>query len=262
MAKLEGQSLSKKEARQRAIVAELSANAAIRTTILARMFQVSAETIRRDIEELTERHLISRTYGGATGRHVGLQPVFDERAAVAVEERRRIAMRAASLVRDNDVLMIDSGSTTTLFAQALAHSGKSLTVITNSLGVISALGAQTGLRLVMCPGEFSPRERGLYGPETIAFLSRFYVDAAYIGASGLMRDGPSDAEPDACWVKRIMIERASKTFLLADAGKFDKRYVERVCQWEDLSGLVVNSTLPPHLANSLSKADVDVYVAE
>lgn len=262
MARSDGQPISKKEARQRAIIAELSANAAIRTFILARMFGVSSETIRRDIEELTEQRLINRTYGGATGRHVGLQPVFDERAAVAVEERRRIAARAAALVRDNDVLMIDSGSTTTLFAQALAHSGKSLTVITNSLGVLNALGAQTGLRLVMCPGEFSPRERGVYGPETIAFLSRFHVDAAYIGASGLMRDGPSDAEPDVCWVKRTMIERASKTYLLADSGKFDKRYLERVCQWEDLSGLVVNSNLPQHLATSVNEADVDVYVAE
>jgi len=76
-------SVSKKDARQRAILAELNANAAMRTSQLAEKLGVSAQTIRRDIEELTERGMINRTYGGATGRHVGLQPVFDERAALA-----------------------------------------------------------------------------------------------------------------------------------------------------------------------------------
>ena len=86
-------SVSKKDARQRAIVAELNANAAMRTSQLAEKLGVSAETIRRDIEELTQRQMINRTYGGATGRHVGLQPVFDERTALAVQERRRISQR-------------------------------------------------------------------------------------------------------------------------------------------------------------------------
>ena len=77
-------SVSKKDAEPRAIVAELNANAPMRTSQLAEKLGVSAETIRRDIEELTERRMINRTYGGATGRHVDLQPVFDERAALAL----------------------------------------------------------------------------------------------------------------------------------------------------------------------------------
>src|SRR5262249_46477063 len=158
------------------IIAELATNAAIRTSSLAEQFGVSAETIRRDIEELTARQLVNRTYGGATGRNVALQPMFDERTAVSVEERRRIGQCAARLVRPGDVIMIDSGSTTTLFAQALARSVDRLTVITNSLGVVNALAGQNGIRLILCPGDFSARERGVYGAETIAFLNKFNVD--------------------------------------------------------------------------------------
>ena len=255
-------SVSKKDARQRAIVAELNANAAMRTSQLAEKLGVSAETIRRDIEELTERQMINRTYGGATGRHVGLQPVFDERTALAVQERRRIADRAAALVRPKDVLMIDSGSTTTLFAQALASSSKPLTIITNSLGVVNALGGQAGVRMILCPGDFSARERGVYGAETIAFLSRFNVDGAYIGASGVMPEGPVDAETDACWVKRTMIARANAAYLLADSSKFEKPFFETVCPWGDLTGFVVNARLPAKLAAPASKAGVEIYVAD
>lgn len=255
-------SLSKKQARQRAIVAELNANAAMRTSQLAVKLGVSTETVRRDIEELTERRLIHRTYGGATGRHVGLQPIFDERAELAVKERRRIAERAASLVRPNDVLMIDSGSTTTLFAQALASSNKPLTIITNSLGVVNALGGQAGVRTIVCPGDFSARERGVYGAETIAFLSRFNVDGAYVGASGVMPEGPVDAETEACWVKRTMIARANAAFLLADSGKFGKPFLEMICPWGDLAGFVVNAKLPAKLSGPASKAGVKIYIAD
>lgn len=252
---------SKKEARQRAIIAELATNAAIRTSSLAEQFGVSTETIRRDIEELTERQLVNRTYGGATGRNVALQPMFDERTAVSVEERRRIGQCAAALVRPGDVIMIDSGSTTTLFAQALARSVDRLTVITNSLGVVNALAGQNGIRLILCPGDFSARERGVYGAETIAFLNKFNVDAAFIGASGVMPEGPTDAETDACWIKRTMIARASARVLLADSGKFDRPFLEIVCPWTELTGFVVDRKLPSSLELPIRHAGIAVHVA-
>lgn len=253
---------SKKASRQRLIVAELNAGAILRTSSVARKLGVSNETVRRDIEELTERGLVSRTYGGATGRNVGLQPIVDERTALAVEERRRIATRAATLVREGDVIMIDSGSTTTFFAQALAHQADRVTVITNSLGVIDGLAGDTAARLILCPGDFSARERGVYGPETIGFLSRFNVDAVFIGASGLVGEGPTDVETAACWVKRTMISRATRRVLLADSSKFERRHLEIVCSWRDLTDLVLDRPPPRALTEALQQAGVVVHVAD
>src|SRR5262245_9190889 len=108
----------KKAARQRLIMTELGLTTAVRTSELARRLGVSPETVRRDIEELTQRGLVSRTYGGAAGRQLGLQPEFDHRRSLAVEERDAIARKAVQLVNTGDVLMIDSGSTTARFAHA------------------------------------------------------------------------------------------------------------------------------------------------
>ena len=252
---------SKKARRHSRIISELSANAAVRTLHLAQALGVSTETVRRDIEELTARGLVNRTYGGAMGRHVGLQPMVHERDALAVEERRRIGAHAAALVRSGDVIMVDSGSTTTLFVQALARMAKPVTVITNSIGVITAIGDQPGVRAIMCPGDFSARERGVYGPETIAFLSKFNVDATFIGASGMTEDGPTDVETAACWVKRTMLARASVRVLLADSSKFEARHFEIVCGWRDLTGLVVDALPPPTLAEQLKRSSVQTYVA-
>lgn len=253
---------SKKTVRQRAIVAELTANAAVRTSALAKRLGVSSETVRRDIEELTAQGVVNRTYGGAMGRNVGLQPIVDERTALAVAERRRIAAKAATLVRPGDVIMVDSGSTTTFFARALALTAQRVTLITNSLGVVNAIGDQPGVRVVLCPGDFSARERGVYGSETTAFLSKFNVDQAFIGASGMSADGPTDVETAACWVKRTMLSRASSRILLADSSKFDRKHLEIICSWASLSGVVVDREPPPRLARQLAADGVAIHLAE
>lgn len=250
----------KKAMRQRLIIAELGMSPAVRTSVLAQRLGVSAETVRRDIEELTRLGLVSRTYGGAAGRQLGLQPEFQDRSTLAVEERDAIARAAIELVKPGDVLMIDSGSTTARFAHALALAARRLTVITNCFAVANALVQQSEVRVLFCPGEFSSRERGVYGSETCSFLQRFYADVAFIGASGLTVEGPTDVETQACWVKRAMIERAERGVLLLDATKFNRRHFEIVCPLDALSDLVTDRQPEGALASSLSASRVAVHV--
>lgn len=250
----------KKATRQRFIIAELGMSPAVRTSVLAQRLGVSTETVRRDIEELTRLGLVSRTYGGAAGRQLGLQPEFQDRNTLAVEERDAIARAAVELVKPGDVLMIDSGSTTARFAHALALAAKRITVITNCFAVANALVQQSEVRVLFCPGEFSARERGVYGSETCSFLQRFYADVAFIGASGLTVEGPTDVETQACWVKRSMLERAERGVLLLDATKFNRRHFEIVCPLDTLSELVTDSYPDGALASSLSAAQVAIHV--
>jgi DeoR/GlpR family transcriptional regulator of sugar metabolism len=259
---MDGKRANKKQQRHQRIIAALAAGPTVRISTLADEFGVSTETVRRDIDELTQRGLVDRTYGGAAARHIGFQPAFGEREALAVEERSRIGRAAASLVKPGDVLMIDSGSTTTQFARALAAEARGVTVITNSQGVANALVDIEGARVVFCPGDFSGRERGVYGSETVAFLNRFYADAAFIGASGLTADGPTDVVSQACWVKRSMVDRASRTVLLVDAGKFGQKHLEIVCPLSRLAGLVTDRAPTGPLAQAVAAAGIELTVAK
>jgi DeoR/GlpR family transcriptional regulator of sugar metabolism len=253
---------SNKHFRHQRIIAELAASPTVRISQLAGAFGVSAETVRRDIDELTRRGLVDRTYGGAAARHIGMQPAFGERDRLAVAERARIARTAAALVKPGDVVMIDSGSTTTQFARALAARAVELTVITNSFGVATALVDMASIRVVICPGDFSARERGVYGPETIAFLGRFYADVVFIGASGLVPAGPTDVESKACWVKRTMLARAPRRTLLVDASKFGRRHFELVCPIAELTDLVTDRAPGPRLAEALQTAKTALHLAD
>ncbi len=243
------------------IIAELRANPAVRIPVLADAFGVAAETVRRDLDELSRRGLVARTYGGAAVRPMAREPAVNERYRQRVEERSRIGRQATTLVEPGDVLMIDSGSTTSHFARRLATSAQNVTVLTNSLNVALALGQNARLRVILCPGDYNPREAGVYGQQTTAFLGRYHATKAVIGASGLTREGPVDMDSAACGVKRAMLERAERCLLLVDQGKFEARSLELICPLDALDDVVCDAAPGPELCKALSAANVAFHVA-
>jgi DeoR family glycerol-3-phosphate regulon repressor len=252
-----------KAERHSSILAALVTDPTVRISALAAGFGVSAETVRRDIEELSRQGAVRRTYGGASVVQAALQPELSSRERMAVAERARIGATAAALVQPGDVVMLDAGSTTSHFARALAARRVAATVLTNSLKAAADLSVlpEAGLRVLLCPGEVSAAERGVYGSETEAFLRRFNADIAVIGASGLTEEGPCEALSRAAWVKRAMLARAGRRMLLADAGKFGRGQMECVCALSELTDLVTEADPPAGIAAALERAGTAVTLA-
>ena len=211
------------------IVALLRREGTVRIATLADLFDVTTETARRDLDELADAGALNRTYGGGASRSLTDEPGIGERGRARHAERARIGAAAATQVAQGDALMIDSGSTTTLFAHALAARGLTLTVLTNCLLVAHALGASPQCRVLLCPGTYVMREGGVYGADTLEFIRRFKANKTIIGASGISADGVMDADSASCAVKRAMIERAERTLLVADSSKYGAAQFERVC---------------------------------
>lgn len=241
------------------ILAVLRRDGAVRVAMLARLFDVTTETARRDLDELAESGALQRTYGGGAMRSLIDEPGMALRGLVHTPERARIAAAAAQLVQAGDALMIDAGSTTSLFATALAARNLHLTVVTNCLPVSSALGAADRCRVVLCPGDYDAHEAGVYGTETVTFLRRFKANKAFIGAGGITADGFTDADSAACAVKRAMLERSDRALLLADSSKFDIVQFERVGPLGDVDDLVTDAAPPKRLAKALRAAGVIVH---
>ncbi len=243
------------------IMAALRVGSSVRVADLAARFGVSTETVRRDLDELSRQGLVDRTYGGAAPAISIHEPAVHERAHLRVAERRRIGACATEMIEDGDVLMIDSGSTTVHFAQRLALAAPRVTVLTNCLGVALALGPSAEPRVVLCPGDYRVQEGGVFGPETAAFLQRFRATKAIIGASGLTGEGPVERDSAATWVKRTMIERAARRFLLLDESKFGVRSVETVCPLDQIDDLVTSAVPPAALRDALDAAGIEVHMA-
>jgi DeoR/GlpR family transcriptional regulator of sugar metabolism len=251
----------RKTERQQQILAELRLSPHVRISDLAERFGVSTETVRRDVDMLSEQGLVARAYGGAAAAPMGVQPSFGERNQAHLEERMRIAERAALLVQPGEVLMIDAGSTTSQFARRLAVIGHDLTVLTNSLPVASALGSNEAIDVILCPGDYSPGEAAVYGIETIAFLQRYRANRAFIGASALSADGIMDANRAASAVKRVMLAQADARYLLVDRSKFNQRKLSLVEPLAAVDGVVSDSSPEGVLLAALGEAGVTVYSA-
>ncbi len=157
--------------------------------------------------------------------------------------------------------MIDSGSTTSLFAAALAARGLHVTVVTNCLPVAMALGVADRCRVILCPGEYVPHEGGIFGVEAVAFVRRFRANKSFIGAGGVTADGMTDADSAACAIKRAMLECADRALLLADSSKFDVVQFERVGPLAALDDFVTETAPPRRLGAALKGAGVALRIA-
>lgn len=246
--------LAKTERHER-IVQALRSIPTVRISELAETFGVSTETVRRDIDELSSRGLVARTYGGATAP-MGHEPGVRERGAAMVKERERIALVACQVIAPGDVVMIDSGATTLHLARAIAAKPIEATVITNGFATAQALGASGRLRVVFCPGAYSPREDGVYGQDTCAFLERFNANVAFTSAGGLTQEGVTDVDSNASWVKRTMFRRADRGVLMVDHGKFGVRLLDIVMPLSALTDIVTDRPLPPALAEAAAELTV------
>ena len=253
----------KREERFDRIIASLRTSPAVRISTLAEAFDVSVETVRRDIDELSRRGLVDRTYGGAALRLMAQEPEVNERRNQLIEERLRIGDHATGLVSPGDVLMIDSGSTTSHFTRRLAEAAiGDLTVLTNAPAVAQAASRCASIRVIHCPGDYDPHEGGVFGPETTHFLQRFHADKAFIGASGLTTSGPVEANSPVSWIKRTMIGQAKRRLLMVDHSKFNAYALERVCPLTEIDDVIADTPPDEALDKALAIAKVTLHIAD
>lgn len=248
-----------KSERHSAIVEDLGREPALRVNELARRFQVSSETIRRDLAELTERGLINRTYGGAV-RIISYEPAISEREHIQITERELIARMAVDLVERDDVLMIGGGITTRYFAKALALRKEPMTVITPSFSVAVALGGCDNVTVQVLPGEYNGSEGLVQGVDTIEALRHFRATKAILGASGLTEEGPSDAAIPAGRIYQTMSDRASHTYILADSSKFDKAALSCYASWTPELTLITDASPSGALMSAMEDGESGLIV--
>lgn len=248
-----------KSVRQERILTELNQAPSLRVAELARRLDVSTETIRRDLDEMTEQGLLNRTYGGAV-RSLSTEPSVTERHALFVTERERIAKAAVQILKGAQVLMIGSGSTTVHTARRIAVEMKNITVLTHSFGVATVLSINPTIKVVMLPGDYHATEGATVGAHTVSFLNSFYADFAILGASGLGPDGPSDALLECGAVYTAMVSRAACSVIVADHSKHDRLFPARYAPWRDITSVVTDQAPGDKLRESLNSNGVKLTV--
>ena len=228
---------------------------------LAQNFGVTPQTIRRDINELTESGLIRRYHGGA-GLCSSVENVaYTTRKVLCLPEKRRIARILAGQIPDNASLFIDIGTTTEEVAKALLDH-KGLRVITNNLNVATVLSKNESFEVIITGGAVRSRDRGVTGEATIDFIQQFKIDFGVISVSGIDWDGTLlDFDYHEVRVGRAIIENSRKVFIVADHTKFGREAMVRLCNIQEVDALFTDRRPQPSMSKMLSEVDVTLHVA-
>jgi DeoR/GlpR family transcriptional regulator of sugar metabolism len=227
---------------------------------LSRAFEVSRETIRRDLKLLADRGRLDVVHGGAASREA-VEAGFDQRSRENAGGKAAIGRAAAALVEDGMVVLLDSGTTTLEVARGLV-SKRDLTVCTNGLANAQLLCRVAGTRVHMLGGEIDATEEGAVGVDVIAALDRFRVDVAFVGAGGLSHGGDiTDYARAAADQRSRMIAAAGRAYILLDHTKFGRLTPIRIVEVGRAAGLIVDREPPKLMAEALAGRGLPIIVA-
>lgn len=209
--------------RRELIVNKLYRHKKVHVSDLAQDFDVSEETIRRDLEKLDKEGIAKKSYGGAVlNVHTNEDPAYSHRHSVNIDEKRMIASNVTGLINDGDSLMTDTSSTAFEALKKIIEVKKDLTIITNSLVVLSEF-QHSGHKLISTGGVLGAKTNSFVGPTASYTVNKYNVDVALFSCKGISMTGEiSDSNEAESELKILMQRQANKVILLVDHFKFDR----------------------------------------
>ncbi len=226
-------------------------------------FNVTGMTARRDIAELVERGYLIRTHGGAVKSDPLLNMFsFSRRNDRYKEKKTAIGRLAASFVKDNDTIYIDSGTTTVRICQFLKNK-KGLRVITNSLPAASELINYNDLDVILIGGKIVPERRSIYGPAAIEQVSKYHVKKAFIGTEGVsLQKGLTAYDSNESDVSKTVSSLSEQVFLLCDSSKIEKVSFYKFLSIEDIDILITDRGIDNEMEKMYINADINLVKAK
>ena len=226
---------------------------------LAKRFETSQVTVRKDLEALHTHGLIHRTHGGALpAREAALEdPTLREKEKLHHQEKVRIAAAAARMVQEGQVVILDSGTTTTEIARALRTFQK-LTIVTNAVNIAAELSA-TAVDVILTGGTLRKNSFSLVGPIAEETLHRLSADLLFLGVDGFdVHYGLSTPNLLEAKVNKVMVEVAKRTITVCDSSKFGRRSLSLIVPPSALHEVVTDRGVPKSDLRALRKAGIEV----
>ena len=247
--------------RQREVLNIARAHGAVMVESLAERFEVTSQTIRRDLHQLCRLRLLQRVHGGAVLTDGGSNLGYAARLRLAAEGKAAIGRRAATLIPNDSSLIVNIGTTTEQVVRNFSRHVR-LTVITNNLNVVNALLPFQGIEVMTAGGIIRREDGGIVGDATVDFIEQFKVDYAVIGTSAIEEDGTFlDYDPREVMVAKAIIENARSVLLVADATKFERSAPVRIGHVSRIDCFVTDAAPPAPFLDICARHDVRVEVA-
>lgn len=223
---------------------------------LCEIFNVSKNTIRRDIDELVRSDAVEKVYGGIRAKKNTLLP-FEQRNDQQHLQKEAIGKIASTFIENGDIIFIDSGTTTSRVMDYVKDDIR-ITVLTNNLDVINQCVQKPNITLFILGSLYRRETRSFVDMELDSPLQNFNINKAFIAATGVtIMNGLTNSDPLEFEIKKAICQKASKNILLVDDSKFGKSTLLTYSPLESVSTLITGNGIPTDIRNFLTDHSID-----
>jgi DeoR/GlpR family transcriptional regulator of sugar metabolism len=235
---------------------------AIRVSDMSKRFNVTEETIRRDLERLEKEGLLTRVHGGAVSitKSETEIPVL-KRKSTNLKEKQAIALKAASFVENGDIIALDASTTALQMTQYLQD--KEITVITNSIAVTLELANKEGITVITVGGYLLEKSMSFVGISTLKVLEDYHVDKFFFSCTGFdVKRGISEAHEMQAQIKKKFISISDQLYLLADYSKYGNKSLVRVEDLKNIHYLITDDKMSVNDIRRVRNLGIHTIVAD
>ncbi|MCL5986828.1 MAG: DeoR/GlpR family DNA-binding transcription regulator [Actinobacteria bacterium] len=249
--------------RYKKILDLIKENGSVYVADLSKRYEVSEETIRRDLDKLEKEGLLFRIHGGAISfNHTRLEPSYNAKINVNVDEKRAIAAEAANLVEEGDSIILDS-STTVLFLAKELKNKRNITIVTNFPLVINEFTDVPAINIISTGGALNRPSCSLVGSITENFLKEIHVDKTFISTKAVsIEEGLTEGDIANIAVKKCMIHAAKQNILLADSSKFNHVAFAQVVPLSAIDIIITDNGIEPEYLKQIKENNLKVILVE
>ncbi len=236
----------------------------------ARALGVSEATIRRDLDQLAQQQLVTRTRGGAVAGHVSYDLPLRYKTARHAQEKLRIGRAAAAMVAPGSTVALNGGTTASEVARALAtrpdlQKGTgmpAITVVTNAMNIANELAVRPHIKIVVTGGVTRGQSYELIGPFATLVLAELTLDWAILGVDGLdPRAGATAHHEGEASINHLMAARAEQVMVVADRSKLDQRTFARMCSVDEIDVIVTDADADPASLAAFAERGIQIVTA-
>lgn len=238
--------------RQKEILKLLSDNGSVKIGQLADRFEVSKETIRRDLDHLNLMGYLERSHGGATSVFEYGNISTEKRISKDAEVKKKLCEAALSYLPSSGVIYLDSGSTIAHLAKLLAQRSGN-TIITPSLSSANIL-ANSDNTIILIGGQLNPSNMSTEGFQNISFINSLRVSASFLGTNGFEEhNGPASSEFSDAQTKQAIVPNSHMNIVITDSSKATMSALIQYTSWRNIDVLITDTKLPQNLYQKISE---------
>lgn len=247
--------------RQQEIVRLTNAQGKVSVAELSQRFGVSEVTIRSDLAVLDSKRLLVRSRGGAmVNDDLSRELSLKEKRQKHSELKQRLGRAVAALIKDDERIILDSGTTTEEVAASLREH-KNLIVMTNGLNIALELSQVDKVEVMMTGGTLRKKSMSFYGAQAEQALKNYQFDKVVLGVDGFdLKTGLSTHFEAEATLNRLMCEVAREVIVVTDSSKFERRGFHLICSVMQVHTLVTDAGIPPAYVEELTRMGVQVHV--